>query len=127
MLHTVKAVDDDKPPFIDENERTMDPYVNDVVNTELLRLADCTSSSSERDVPVSSSGSRRKRKRNAKKGTPIFETTLSSTDNEDDIVVTNYVFARHVYWLAVSTDLRGSAREERGWPPPWGLHQRQLA
>ena len=49
LPHTSEAVDDELPPLIDENERTVDSNVNDVVETELPRLAGGTSSSSDSD------------------------------------------------------------------------------
>uniref|UniRef100_A0AAV1TZ10 CCHC-type domain-containing protein n=1 Tax=Peronospora matthiolae TaxID=2874970 RepID=A0AAV1TZ10_9STRA len=39
LPHTSEAVDDELPPLIDENERAVDLNVNDVVETELPRLA----------------------------------------------------------------------------------------
>lgn len=39
LPHTSEAVDDELPPLIDGNERTVDLNVNDVVETELPRLA----------------------------------------------------------------------------------------
>ena len=63
LPRTSESVDDEFPPPIDENERIMDPNANDVVEPELPRLERGISSSSDSDMPVSSSGSRCKRKR----------------------------------------------------------------
>ena len=68
LPHISEAVDDEILPLIDENKRTVGPYVNDVVRTEPPRLAEGLSSSRDSDVPVSISGSRRKKRRNHKKG-----------------------------------------------------------
>ena len=53
--HTSGAVYDELPPLIDKNERIVHPNVSDVVETELLRLEEGTSSYRDSDVPVSSS------------------------------------------------------------------------
>ncbi|CAH0513636.1 unnamed protein product [Peronospora belbahrii] len=60
---TSEAVNDDFPPLIDENARTMGPSVNEMVVTEPPLLAEGMSSSSVSDVPVSRIGSRRKKRR----------------------------------------------------------------
>ena len=95
LPHTSEAVDDELPPLIDENERTVDLNVNDVVETELPRLAGGTSSSSDSDVPASSSDSRRKRQRKRKKGarrSPRRRNSRSSAV-DDDTVLTESVCA----------------------------------
>ena len=59
LPQTSKAVEDELPLLIDENGRTMDPHVTDVVETELPRLegvhhplviATCQSRSGARDA-----------------------------------------------------------------------------
>ena len=95
LPHPSEVVDDDRSPLIDENERTVNPNVNDVVEIEPPRLGGGASSSIDSNEPVSSSGSRRKRKRKPKKGarrSPRRRHSRQSAD-EDDSVVTEFVCA----------------------------------
>ncbi|CAI5721540.1 unnamed protein product [Peronospora effusa] len=93
LPQTNEAVEDELPLLIDDNGQTMDPHETGVVETELPRLMGGTSSSCDSDVPVSSRGSRRKRKR--KKGARRSPRRRNSRQHADafDSVVTESVCA----------------------------------